>query len=90
MYGSVPTSWPVCVSIVVSEICAPDRARHAEVEHLRLPVLVDQDVAGLEIAMDDAALMRVLDGVARARQQLDALADATAAGCRRTRSAADR
>jgi hypothetical protein len=51
-----------------------DRARDAEVEHLRLTVGGDEDVARLEVAMNDAALMRVLYRIADQRHQLDACA----------------
>ena len=49
-------------------------ARHAEVEDLRLPGFVDQDVARLQVAVDDAALVRVVDRVADLRHQLQPLA----------------
>ena len=39
------------------------RAREAEVEHLRLARLGDEDVGRLQVAVDDAALVRVLHGV---------------------------
>ena len=46
----------------------------AEVEDLRLAHLVHEDVPGLEIAVDDALLMRVMHGVADPRQELQPLA----------------
>ena len=39
------------------------RAREPEVEHLGLARFGDEDVGRLQIAVDDAALVRVLDGV---------------------------
>ena len=36
--------------------------RQPEIQDLRLAVLVDQDIAGFQIAVDDAALMGVLNG----------------------------
>ena len=34
----------------------------AEIGHVRLPVAVQQDVRGLQVAVDDALLVQVLDG----------------------------
>jgi hypothetical protein len=48
------------------------RARDAEVEHLRRPVLVDEDVRRLQVAVDHALLVRVVHGAAHLREQLDA------------------
>jgi hypothetical protein len=65
-------SWPTSVCSVV--ICTSRRsARHAEVEDLRLPGLVDEDVAGLEVAVDHALLVGVLDGVADLATELQTL-----------------
>ena len=47
--------------------------RHAEIEDVGLARFVHQDVGGLEIAMDDRALVRVLDAVANLRHQLQPL-----------------
>ncbi len=44
----------------------------AEVEHLGLAGLIDQDVAGLEVAMNDALFVGVLHRVAHLGQQLEA------------------
>ena len=58
---------------------AEECLRDAEIDHLRLrPTGVvgrDQDVRGLEIAMDDALAVRVLHGVADPRDERDALAE---------------
>ena len=55
--------------------CAEDFAREretavafhnlgqAEVGYVRLPCPIDQNVSGLQVAMQDAALVRVVDGV---------------------------
>ena len=61
MPTSCPT--PVCVG----------HARDAEVEHLWLAGLVDEDVAGLQVAMDHAFLVGVVDGVADLGDQLEPL-----------------
>src|SRR5262249_48122188 len=45
-------------------------AGHAEVEHPRLPRRLHQDVARLEVAVDDAAFVGVLHRVAHPRHQL--------------------
>jgi hypothetical protein len=50
------------------------QARHAEVEDLGLAICRDQDVAGLEVAVDHALLVRVVDGVGDARREIEALA----------------
>ena len=47
----------------------------AEVEHVRLAGAVDENVGGLQIAMDHAPLVRVRDGVADLGQQLQDLLD---------------
>ena len=44
----------------------------AEVEHLGLAGFIDQDVAGLEVAMNDALVVGVLHRVAHPGQQLEA------------------
>jgi len=44
-------------------------SRQAEVGHVRLTVCVDQDVGRLEVAVDDAALVRVVDGAGDGEQQ---------------------
>ena len=44
----------------------------AEVEHLGLAGFVDQDVAGLEVAMDDALVVGMLHRVAHLGQQFEA------------------
>ena len=74
----MPTSWPVSVATVAGEACSRRRG-DPEVEDLGLAVLADEDVAGLEVAVNDAALVGVLDGIADARDQLHALGDAQAA-----------
>ena len=45
---------------------------NAEVEHLGLAGLIDQDVAGLEVAMNDALVVGVLHRVAHPGQQFEA------------------
>ena len=44
----------------------------AEVEHLGLAGFIDQDVAGLEVAMNDTLIVGVLHCVAHPGQQLEA------------------
>lgn len=50
-------------------------ARQAEVENLGLAGVVDQNVAGLQIAMNDGMLMGGLDRLADFNHQSEALAD---------------
>ena len=55
-----------------------DRLGDAEVDHLRHRLSVghpDQDVGRLEVAVDDALLVRVLDGAADADEQLEPAAE---------------
>ncbi len=47
---------------------------NAEIENLGLPRLIDQYVTGLQIAMDDAALVGMLDRLADTRHQFQPLA----------------
>ena len=49
---------------------------HAEVDHLRMPCGVDENIAGLEIAMDHALLMAVADCLAGLTKESDAVAHA--------------
>ena len=60
----------VCRVACASESVSP---RHAEIENLRLARFVHQDVAGLQVAMDEPALMRVLHRVADLGHQLQPL-----------------
>jgi hypothetical protein len=55
---------------------------HAEVDDLRLAVGVHEDVAGLEVAVDDPLLVTVVDRVAHLGKQLQALAGAQRPGLR--------
>ena len=61
----------------VGRVVALDRLRDAEVDDLRLGLrsigVGDQDVSGLEIAMDDPLLVGVLDPVADAGEQVQTL-----------------
>jgi hypothetical protein len=52
-----------------------DDAREPEVQHLRTPVAIDNDVARLEIAMNDAALMGVMNRVAHLGDELESSSD---------------
>ena len=77
MYSSVPTIAPNCVNSVCSVSRWLDRLGHAEVDHLghRLAVVErDQDVGRLDVAVDDALLVGVLDRLADRDEQLQPLA----------------
>ena len=66
------------VERLLGERCA-DRLGDAEVDHLgdRLAVVQrDQDVGGLQVAVDDPLLVGVLHGLADGDEQLQPLADA--------------
>ena len=89
MYASVPTNCPMSVCRVAGASLSVARAI-AEVEDLGLAALIHQDVGRLEIAVDDAALVRVLDGVADVGHQLQAMAEVEFAARRRIRAAARR
>ncbi len=58
------------------------RPGHAEVEDLRLAVLVDQDVVRLEVPVNDALEVRVLHGVAHLDEEFQTLMGAEALGLR--------
>ena len=48
-------------------------AGHTEIQNLRLAALIHQNIAGLEIAVNDPSLMRMVHGVANLRHQLQPL-----------------
>ena len=76
MYSGVPTTAPNPVTSVLSVSGCPARLGHAEVDHLRhRPAVVqgDQDVGRLEVAVDDALLVGVLDRLADRDEQLQPL-----------------
>ena len=54
------------------------RARHAEIHDLGFAGLAHQDVARLQVPMDDAALVRVMNGFAHLRHEFELLAHAQA------------
>ena len=63
MYGTVPITTPsrVCSAVAASGVAASafvDHLREAEVEHLHPPVGRHHHVGGLEVAVDDASLVR--------------------------------
>jgi hypothetical protein len=51
-------------------------ASQSEIKDLWLAGFIDQDIAGFEVAMNNAALMRVLDRLANGDHQIEALASA--------------
>jgi hypothetical protein len=54
---------PVLRQLRVGELVVRHRSCDAEIEDLRFPVLVDQDVCRLQIAMDDPLLVRRFEGL---------------------------
>ena len=50
------------------------RACYAEIEDLGLSRMIHQDVAGLEVAVDDAFLVRVMNRVTDSGEQLETVA----------------
>jgi hypothetical protein len=56
--------------------------RDTEIENLGLARFIHEDIAGLEIAMNDAALMSVLHGVADSHHDFQASAYAEMMRCR--------
>ena len=76
MYSSVPTTAPKPVTSVLLGQLLPGRLGHAEVDHLRHRLAVvqgDQHVGRLEVAVDDALLMGVLDRLADRDEQFQPL-----------------
>src|SRR5262249_40030222 len=78
MYSTVPTTAPrpeAGVQRLLGQLRA-GRLDHAEVDDLghRLAVVQrDQDVGGLDVAVNDALLVGVLDGLEHRHEQLQAL-----------------
>ena len=73
----MPTNWPNCVNRRSFDIPLIGRLGNAEVDDLgdRLAVLHhDQDVGRLDVAMNDAFLMRMLKGVTDGNEEFQALA----------------
>ena len=60
---------------LIGALLAFQELRHAEVEEPHLPGVGHQNVRGLEIAMNDVALVRVLHGREDLQEQLQALGD---------------
>ena len=63
-YSGVMTWTPVAVWRVLGRAVGVEQLRDAEVEELGHAVLGHQDVAGLEVAVDDQVAVGVLHGVA--------------------------
>ena len=63
---------------LVGPLALAQQAGNAEVEEFDGAVGGDEDVAGLEVAVDDEVLVGVLDGGADLAQELEALGDAEA------------
>ena len=72
MYAAVPRIKPACVIagvVIVGDserldeerASRFDRLRQSEVQHLHRAIVADLDVGGLQIAMDDALLVRGLE-----------------------------
>src|SRR5215831_4198821 len=49
--------------------------RQAKIQNLRLPAIRDENVRGLDVAMDDAFLVRSVQGVSGLNRQLQHLFD---------------
>ncbi len=63
--GAAGGAWDECLLAQVGTGVGPTcRLGQPPVDHQRLTVLADDDVAGLDVAMEHAAAVRVLDGVA--------------------------
>ena len=78
MYSGVPINWPKLGEAASCSVSRwRDRLGDAEVDHLRhRPAVLhgDQDVRRLDVAVDDALLVGVLDRLADLDEQLQPLA----------------
>ena len=74
MYGSVPLIIPISVITRRRGDVRVRDARETEVEDLHLACLRDDEVRGLQVAVDDAALVRVVHGAADRVEELQPLA----------------
>ncbi len=76
MYSGVPTTAPKPVMSVCSVSCGPVALATPKSMTLGTGMVVvegDQDVTGLDVAVDDALLVRVLDRLADGDEQLEPL-----------------
>ena len=74
MYSGVPTSEPSSRLHRFRRQPRPQRFRHAEVDHLDdwlAVTIADEDVGGLQVPVQHALLMGVLDGLADLQEQLE-------------------
>ena len=88
MYSGVPRSWAKPVNSVFSVSSCPSALATPKSITFTTGVvscIVDQHVRRLDVAVDDALLVRVLDGVADLREQLQPLPRGELVAGRRTR-----
>ena len=78
MYGSEPTMVPACVD-PAGRLARREQHGEAEVEDLRLTVGRQRHVARLEVAMEDAVPVRVLERIGDGRAEVEHSIDAAAA-----------
>ena len=88
MYAGVPTIWPSAGEEGVLGQLHSDRLGDAEVDdldHRHSVVQRHHDVGRLDVAMDDALVVRVLDGMANRDEELEPLWPTSTGSGRRTR-----
>src|SRR5438046_2595190 len=73
VFGAVRSAIAAASLKVPSASVAIRNSCNAEVQNLRLPSLVDEDISGLQIAMNQTTLVRVMHGVANFNNDLEPL-----------------
>ena len=75
MYCNVPTSAPTSVCCVVTAKSESVRTRDPEVNHLGISLPIDQNIARLEIAMNDALLVTMMYRIAHPSEEFQLLSN---------------
>ena len=76
MYAGVPRTWPSSVMVISSAA----RLAQAEIHQMRPAFQVEHDVRGFQVSVNDAALVRIVQGVSHLRDQFGRLVETEAFG----------